>query len=110
MVRSDSEYFCQTFLLFFSSLFREMGLQPSAELLRALMEDVTDVKKFLRNSAAAALGTMLPNFPKQTAEVVEQLIIKYNKNVEVREILMLDLIFLVASFWCVCFSHKPFSC
>ncbi|OQV22263.1 eIF-2-alpha kinase activator GCN1 [Hypsibius exemplaris] len=67
---------------FAMNLFRDLGLRPTEALVLAVVEDITQTKEFLRNSAAAALGAMLPHFPEMTAQVLELLLRKYDQNVE----------------------------
>ena len=67
-----------------SSLFRELDLRPSADLIFSVTEDVSHMKDFVRNSAAAALGSMLPHFPALTGDILALLLNKYSQNVEVR--------------------------
>lgn len=75
---------CINILPLFSSLFQDLNFQPHEGLVDAVLEDVVYIKDFVRNSAAAALGIMLPEFEDITDRVLTRLLKMYSRNIEVQ--------------------------
>ena len=67
---------------FSCSLFQDLNLQPSEDLLTSALEDVTYLKEFVRNSAATAVGILLPHYTNLTEQITKRLIELYAENIE----------------------------